>query len=85
MPTLALGASSLPSSLVAALIAAGALVAIGGQLAGSRRTIVTGLVLLFASSALMIAGGYLAYRDDPKDPRPCAQPGTSEHSKAHGA
>ena len=28
------------------------------------------------ASALMIVGGYLAYRDDPVDPRPCAEPGT---------
>ena len=35
-----------------------------------------GLAILFAASALMIAGGYAAYRDDPADPRPCAEPGT---------
>jgi hypothetical protein len=37
---------------------------------------VAGLAILFVASALMIVGGYLAYRDDPGDPRPCAQPGT---------
>jgi hypothetical protein len=51
-------------------------VAIAGHLTGSRRAVVTGLAILFVASALMIAGGYLAYRDDPADPRPCAQPGT---------
>ncbi len=76
MSALVLGATDLPAGLVAALIGAGALVAIGGHLAGSRRTIVTGIAILFAASALMIVGGYLAYRDDPVDPRPCAQPGT---------
>ena len=61
MAALVLAASAVPSGAVAALIALGAIVAIGGHLAGSRRVIV---------------GGYLAYRDDPVDPRPCAEPGT---------
>ena len=76
MPFLTLGATDLPAGLVAALIGCGALVAILGHLAGSRRTVVTGIAILFAASALMIVGGYLAYRDDPDDPRPCAEPGT---------
>jgi high-affinity Fe2+/Pb2+ permease len=76
VPFLALGASDLPAGLVAALIAAGVLVAIAGHLAGSRRVVVTGIAILFAASALMVVGGYLAYRDDPSDPRPCAEPGT---------
>jgi len=76
MPPLALGASAVPAGLVAALIALAALVAIGGHVAGSRRTVVTGIAILFAASALMIVGGYLAYRDDPADPRPCPQEGT---------
>ncbi len=65
-----------PPVLVAALLGLGAIVALGGHLAGSRRTVIGGLAILFAASALMIAGGYLAYRDDPADPRPCAEPGT---------
>jgi high-affinity Fe2+/Pb2+ permease len=76
VPAIVLGASNLPAGPAAALIAAGVLVAIAGHLAGSRRTVVIGLAILFAASALMIVGGYLAYRDDPVDPRPCAQPGT---------
>lgn len=75
MPTLVLGAADLPPGPAAALIAVGVLVAIAGHLAGSRRTVVTGLAILFVASALMIVGGYLAYRDDPVDRRPCAQPG----------
>jgi high-affinity Fe2+/Pb2+ permease len=74
VPALVLGASDLPAGPAAALIAAGVLVAIAGHLTGSRRTVVTGLAILFVASALMIVGGYLAYRDDPVDPRPCAQP-----------
>jgi hypothetical protein len=76
VPALVLGASDLPAGSAAALIAVGVLVAIAGHLTGSRRAVVTGLAILFVASALMIAGGYLAYRDDPADPRPCAQPGT---------
>jgi hypothetical protein len=76
VPAIVLGASNLPAGPAAALIAAGVLVAIAGHLAGSRRTVVIGLAILFAASALMIVGGYLAYRDDPVDPRPCAHPGT---------
>jgi hypothetical protein len=76
VPTLVLGASDLPAAPAAALIALGVLVAIAGHLTGSRRTVVAGLAILFVASALMIVGGYLAYRDDPVDPRPCAQPGT---------
>ena len=71
-----LGASAVPEGVVAALLAAGALIAIIGHLAGSRRVVVGGIAILFAASALMIVGGYLAFRDDPVDPRPCAEAGT---------
>jgi hypothetical protein len=73
---LVLAASAVPAGLVAGLIALGAVVAVAGHLAGSRRTVVGGLAILFAASALMVVGGYVAYRDDPVDPRPCADPGT---------
>jgi ABC-type Na+ efflux pump permease subunit len=73
VPDHLLAATALPAGPVAALIALGALVAIGGHLAGSRRTVLTGIAVLFAGTVLMIAGGYLAYRDDPSDPRPCPQ------------
>ena len=76
MPPLLYGASGLPASVVAASIALGVVVAIVGHLAGRRWIVIGGIAILFAASALMIAGGYLAYRDDPVDPRPCAEPGT---------
>ena len=76
MAALVLAASAIPSGAVAALIALGVVVAIAGHLAGSRRIVIGGIALLFVASALMIVGGYLAYRDDPVDPRPCAEPGT---------
>lgn len=75
MPAIVLGASDLPAAPAAALIAVGALIALAGHLVGSRRTVVSGLAILFVASALMIVGGYLAYRDDPADPRPCPTPG----------
>lgn len=74
MPAFTLAASAVPAEAVVGLIALGVLVAIAGHLAASRRIVVTGLVILFAGSSLMLVGGYLAYRDDPVDPRPCAQP-----------
>jgi steroid 5-alpha reductase family enzyme len=73
---LVLGATALPAVWVAALVALAVLVAIVGYLAGSRRTVIAGIAILFAASVLMVVGGYLAYRDDPSDPRPCAQAGT---------
>jgi hypothetical protein len=73
---LVLAATALPAVAVAALVGAAALLAIAGHLAGSRRIAVAGIAILFAASLLMIVGGYLAYRDDPSDPRPCAQAGT---------
>ena len=76
MALLVLAATAPSSGLVAALIGLGALVAVGGHLAGSRRTVVAGIAILFAASLLMIAGAYLAYRDDPRDPRPCPEQAT---------
>ncbi len=74
MPAPILGASDLSAAPVAILLALGVLVAIVGQLVGSRRTAVVGIVILFAATALLIVGGYLAFRDDPVDPRPCDAP-----------
>ncbi len=72
----AIVAVAVSGSLPAALIAAGVLIAIAGYLVGSRRIVIGGLAVLFAASALMLAGAYAAYREDPSDPRPCAEPGT---------
>ncbi len=76
MALLVLAATSPSSGLVAAVIGLGVLVAIAGHLAGARRIVVAGIALLFAGSLLMIAGAYIAYHDDPRDPRPCAEAGT---------
>ena len=75
MPAPLLGASDLSAAPVAMLIGFGVLVAIAGHLAGSRRTVVVGIAILFVATALLMIGGYLAFQDDPVDPRPCDAPG----------
>jgi len=75
VPPLLLGASELSATPVALLIGLGVLVGIAGHLAGSRRTVVVGIAILFVASALLLAGGYLAFDEDPVDPRPCDAPG----------
>ena len=67
--------SDFSATPVAVLIALGVLIAIVGHLAGSRRTVVVGIVVLFIATALLMVGGYLAFQDDPVDPRPCDAPG----------
>ena len=63
------------SSIVTTILALGVVVGIAGHLAGSRRTVVAGLAVLFLATVLLLAGGYAAYRDDPAaDPRPCTTP-----------
>jgi ABC-type siderophore export system fused ATPase/permease subunit len=75
VPTALLAASDLSATPVALLIGFGVLVAIVGHLASSRRTVVVGLAILFVATALLMVGGYLAFQDDPADPRPCDAPG----------
>lgn len=74
MSALPVGASDLSATPVALLIGFGVLVGIVGHLAGSRRTVVVGIAILFVATALLMVGGYIAYTDDPGDPRPCDAP-----------
>ena len=74
MPAPPLGASDLSATPVALLIGFAVLVAIVGHLAGSRRTVVVGIALLFGATALLMVGAYIAFEDDPGDPRPCDAP-----------
>ena len=67
--------SDFSATPVAVLIGLGVLIAVVGHLAGSRRTVVVGIVVLFVATALLMVGGYLAFQDDPVDPRPCDAPG----------
>jgi hypothetical protein len=71
---LVLGASGLSATPVALLIGLGVVVGIAGHLAGSRRTVVAGIAILFVGTALLIAGAYLSYSDDAVDPRQCDAP-----------
>ena len=75
MPAPPLGASDLSATPVALLIALGVVIGIAGHLAGSRRTVVVGIAVLFIATALLMVGGYLAFQEDPVDPRPCDAPG----------
>ena len=74
MPDSILGASDLSATPVALLIGLGAFVALVGHLAGSRRTVVVGLAILFVATALLLVAGYLAFDDGVTDPRPCDAP-----------
>jgi hypothetical protein len=70
-----IGASDPSAAPVAALIAFGAIVGIVGHLAGSRKTVVAGIAILFIATVLMIAGAYVSYQGSGKDLRPCDAPG----------
>lgn len=75
MSALLLAASDVSAAPIAALIAAGVIVGVGGHLAGSRKIAATGIAILFAATALMVVGAYAAYQDDAGDPRPkCDDP-----------
>jgi len=70
-----LAASDLSATPVVVLLVLGVIVGVGGHLAGSRKVAATGIAILFVATALMIVGGYAAYRDGAGDPRPkCDDP-----------
>ena len=75
MGALILGASDPSATPVAVLIAFGVVVGLAGHVARSRRTVVTGIVILFVATALMLAGAYISFQGDGSDPRPCDAPG----------
>ena len=70
-----LAASGPSATPVALLIGLGVLVGVIGHLAGSRKTVVVGLAILFVATALLITGAYMSFSDDDVDPRPCDAPG----------
>jgi hypothetical protein len=74
VPGSILAASNISATPVALLIGFGVLVALVGHLAGSRRTVGVGIAVLFVASVLLLVGGFIAYQDDPRDPRPCDAP-----------
>ena len=75
MAALVLAASGPSATPVALLIGFGVLVGIAGHLAGSRRTVVVGLAILFIATALLIAGAYSSFSANDVDPRQCDAPG----------
>lgn len=64
-----LAAFEISASLVLVLMVAGIAVAILGHLSGARGLVATGLAILFLATAAMVVGGFVAYQDDPADPR----------------
>ena len=60
----------MPAAPVLLLMALGVLVAIAGHVIRSPRTVGAGVALLFVATALMILGGFAAYEDGERDPRP---------------
>ena len=70
-----LAASGPSATPVALLIGLGVLVGVIGHLAGSRKTVVVGLAILFVATALLITGAYMSFSDNDVDPRPCDAPG----------
>jgi ABC-type Na+ efflux pump permease subunit len=72
---LILGASGPSATPVVLLIGFGVVVAIVGHLAGSRRTVVVGIAILFVATVLLIVGAYVSFSDDVIDPRQCDAPG----------
>ena len=70
-----LAASGPSATPVAVLIGLGVLVGIAGHLAGSRKTVVVGLAILFVATALLITGAYMSFSDNDVDPRTCDAPG----------
>ena len=75
MAALILGASGPSATPVVLLVGFGVVVAIVGHLAGSRRTVVVGIAILFVATVLLMVGAYVSFSDDAVDPRQCDAPG----------
>jgi hypothetical protein len=71
VPGLLPAAIEIPANLVVMMMALGVVVAIAGHLAGSRGVVALGILVLFAATMGMMIGGFFAFQDDPRDPRPC--------------
>lgn len=73
-----LAASDIPAAPVLGLMAFGVVVAIVGHMGRNPRVVGVGVGALFLATALMMVLGYLAYNDDPGDPRDCNPEGGYE-------
>jgi predicted metal-binding membrane protein len=69
-----LAAAQLPAAPILAVMGFGVLVAIAGHVVKARWLVVTGLMLVFLSTAGMIVGGLQAYQQGESDPRPTKSP-----------
>ena len=65
-----LAASDVPAAPVLILMFLGVGLAIFGHLYGSNTVVGFGIFVVFLATIAMVVGGYIAYNDDPKDPRP---------------
>jgi hypothetical protein len=62
--------ADVPAAPVLGLMAFGVVVALVGHAVRDRRIVGMGLAVLFAATALMVAGAFSAYQGDEPDPRP---------------
>ena len=62
--------TEIPAAPILALMAFGVLVAIGGHLYGAKSVVATGIAILFLATAGMVLGGFAAYQNEERDPRP---------------
>lgn len=65
-----LAASDVPAAPVLIFMVAGVALAIFGHLYGSKLVVGCGIFVVFLATIAMVVGGYIAYNDDPGDPRP---------------
>lgn len=70
-----LAASQISALPVVVLMALGVLVALAGHVTRLRSVVVLGLAMLFLATGAMVLTGFVAYHQDPGDPRPEATPG----------
>ncbi|HWT95683.1 MAG TPA: hypothetical protein VN238_21975 [Solirubrobacteraceae bacterium] len=70
LAAMVLAASDVPAAPVLILMFAGVALAIFGHLYGSNTVVGFGIFVVFLATIAMVVGGYIAYNDDPKDPRP---------------
>jgi hypothetical protein len=63
--------ATIPAAPVVALMGAGVIITLAGHIVRIKGIIATGLAILFLATAGLIAAAFVAYQQDPGDPRPC--------------
>jgi uncharacterized membrane protein len=66
--------SQIPAAPVVALMGFGVVVAVLGHMTKLRGVVALGITILFVATGAMLVGGFVAYHDDPADPRPKSDP-----------